>query len=115
MSWWEDQVGGLSESPMVVGALSAAATAFIRTYRHHPGMRLAARIGEAATCALLSTMLAYVLVLYFSLSQETAIPAGVFCGFLGTDTLVMYLTRLLDHLIPHKKPEDADKSAEKDS
>lgn len=112
MSWWEDQVAGMTESPVILGGLAAAGTAFIRTYRRHPGMRFVARVGEAATCSMLSTMLTYVLVLHFGMAQETAIPTGVFCGFLGTDTILVYLTRLLDHLVPHNKKPDESKHEE---
>lgn len=99
MSLWHDQFTGFVQSPVALGAGLAALTAFIRTHRARPAMRFVARVGEALTCSLLSTMCTYALQIYYGVGEENAILIGVFCGALGTDTIIRYLALFLDRYL----------------
>ena len=120
MSWWEDSAQDALRalhSPMWLGAAGAAAAAWIRVRMHTPQMKFWASCGEAAACALLSTMLTECVRIFFpDLPDEIAMPIGIFTGWMGTDAITKGLVRVYQHFLPKEEPQKAEaKDAEERS
>ncbi len=95
MSWWNEHINQAVDSPFVIGGIAAVATSLFTTYKRNPKMHLLARLSEAFTCALISLGLTKAGVLYLGLSPDWALPIGVFCSWIGTDSLKQLLTKLI--------------------
>lgn len=96
MSWWNEHINQVSESPFVVGFITACATSLLTTYRRNPRMKFIARLTEAGTCALLSLGLTKIGVIYFDFSPDMALPISVFTAWIGTNELKEVLNKIFE-------------------
>lgn len=102
MTWWQDGLGGIVGHPLWIGGAMAVVTSFLSTHRHDPSMRVATRVCEAGTCALVSTMLAQAGNLYLGLSPDWAMPLGTFVGWIGTAEIKTLLAQFIERFLPHR-------------
>lgn len=96
MSWWEENMHQISESPFVVGFGVAVITSLLSTYKRSPKMRWIARITEAATCAMLSLGLTKLGIYYLDFSPDLMIPVSVFVSWIGTDQITLALNKIFE-------------------
>ncbi len=85
---WFNDGGGIY---MTIGGLTSFVMALLRA-KH---TKIVDRLGEAATCALLSTGLITLANIYYPEYPQCSILIGTFVGFLGSD----YLTEIIKNII----------------